>query len=99
MDYHTFKFPLRLALFLLAVSWSINLCGAQSTKPAPEPANSPTAQSAADKAKNANLTPPPGKMRGLTNEMRKAAAIRNADRKARARVRGNSTPGQTGGQQ
>lgn len=97
MDENSFKFPLRLALFLLAVSWTINLCGAQSTKPAPQPANTPAAQSAASKAKN--LTPPPGKMRGLTNEMRKAAAVRNADRKARARVNGNSTSGQTGGQQ
>jgi hypothetical protein len=99
MDNYTFKAPLRLTLLLLAVSLAISVCGAQSTKTAPEPANAPAAQSAAAQANNAQLTPPRGKRRGLTNEMRKAAAIRNADRKAHARASGNSTTNQIGGRQ
>lgn len=97
MDNFVFRFPLRLALLFLTVSLSITLCGAQSTRPAPAPANPPAGQSAAETAYKAKLTPPAGKKRGLTNAMRMAAAIRNADRKAHAPARGSSVSGQTGG--
>jgi hypothetical protein len=51
---------------------------AQTTKPSQPPAQT-TSQTDAKK-----LTPPPGKLRGTTNEMRMAAATRNADRKTQA---------------
>lgn len=94
-----FRVPLRLALVLLTVTVSMNLCAAQSTKPAPAPANAPVGQSAAETAYKAKLTPPPGKRRGLTNAMRMAAAIRNADRKAHSQTKSLTTPSQTGGLQ
>jgi hypothetical protein len=52
----------------------------KKTTQAPPPKSSQTAT----QSKNAKLTPPPGKMRGTTNEMRMAAAIRTADRQAQA---------------
>lgn len=89
---------LRLMLLLLTMSWVMVSIGAQS-KSAPEATNGVTTPANSTKTDNAKLTPPPGKKRGLTNEMRKAAAIRNADRKAGARARGSSSPNQTGGKQ
>ena len=63
---------------------------------APSGANAPAASSKplapgstqADKpgSPKKTLTPPPGKLRGLTNEMRWAAAARNTDRKMHARA-------------
>lgn len=93
-----FRVPLRLALCLFTVSSCCTVCGAQSTQPAPAPANPPAGQSAAETAYKAKLTPPPGKRRGLTNAMRMAAAIRNADRKAHT-AKGAATSSRTGGMQ
>lgn len=62
---------------------------AQSTN-APQTPTQTTAQTA-DKSGKAKLTPPPGKMRGTTNEMRRAAAIRTADRKAQAKMKALNT--------
>jgi hypothetical protein len=71
----------------------------QAPQPASQTANTPaTPPSTADVNKpkpNHKLTPPPGKMRGLTNEMRWAAAIRSSDRKARAKGKINSVANQS----
>lgn len=98
MDNFCFRAPLRLALCLFSVSLTCTVCGAQSTQPAPAPANPPAGQTAAETAYKAKLTPPPGKKRGLTNAMRMAAAIRNADRKAHT-AKGAAAPSRTGGMQ
>ena len=63
---------------------------AQTTKPSQSTAP-PTSQSTAQKDTK-KLTPPPGKLRGVTNEMRMAAAIRTADRKSQAKVKASTTP-------
>jgi hypothetical protein len=78
--------PLRSLLFIASLCLAIAApSGGQNTKPS-NPSTETNAQASAqlDKSK---LTPPPGKMRGTTNEMRKAAAIRTADRKAKAQVK------------
>ena len=84
------KSPWRLAILLAALWGAISVC-AQDGKPAPGTANATASTSAAARAKDKNLTPPPGKMRGLTNEMRWAAATRTADRKAKNHGKGNKT--------
>jgi hypothetical protein len=76
-----------LSLAMLCV---VTLSGsAQSTK-SPQQSAQTNSQNSAEKDKK--LTPPPGKLRGTTNEMRMAAAARTADRKAQAELKKSSAP-------
>jgi hypothetical protein len=90
------KTPMRLALSLMAIGWSAVAGGTQPPKPSPEIPNATDKAAASIQSKNAKLTPPPGKMRGLTNDMRWAAAIRTSDRQTKAHVKGHKSPNQTG---
>ena len=91
------KTPLRLALSLIAVSCSAAASGGtQAPKPSPEIPNATDKVAASIQSKSPKITPPPGKMRGLTNEMRWAAAIRTNDRQSKAQVKGHKSPSQTG---
>jgi len=83
--------PLRLALMFVVVIWSVFTCGAQAPTAAPQAANATAKTIPSTQTKDAKLTPPPGKMRGLTNEMRWAAAIRTADRRAKAHQKGKKS--------
>lgn len=85
------KTPFRFALALLAIAWSAIFGIAQAPKPLPETANATSKPIPSTQTKDAKLTPPLGKMRGLTNEMRWAAAIRTADRRAKAHRKGNKS--------
>jgi hypothetical protein len=76
---------LRVVAMFAVLCYGIIPSIAQSTKAPQTPAQT-TAQTA-DKSDKAKLTPAPGRMRGTTNEMRRAAAIRNADRKAQAKMK------------
>ena len=90
---------LLLSVFLLIISvLAIESVAAQS-KPAPQPANGQATPANSNKPDNAKLTPPPGRMRGLTNEMRKAAAIRNRDRASHPTPNGTHQGNQNGGKQ
>lgn len=80
----------RLAM-ILAIFWGVITVCAQDSKRTPETANTTASTADAAKANGKNQTPPPGKMRGLTNEMRWAAATRTADRKAKNHHKGNKT--------
>ena len=91
------KTPLRLVLSLIAVSCSAAAGGGtQAPKPSPEIPNATDKAAASIQSKNAKLTPPPGKMRGVTNDMRWAAAIRTSDRKSKTQGKGHKSPNQTG---
>ena len=67
---------IRLALVGAALSGGINLAGAQTVNPQTSPAAGVQAPAQSKSAKA------PKKMRGTTNEMRRAAAVRNAERQA-----------------
>ncbi len=70
----------RSVLLLLFAACFVTLAGtAQTASTAKIPAQKPP-QSV---AQSTNAKPVPGKMRGTTMEMRQAAAVRSADRKAR----------------
>ena len=99
MHYISCKTPLRLAFPLVAVSLSVVAGGAQAPKPAPEIPSATAKATASLQSKNTKLTPPPGKMRGLTNEMRWAAAIRTSDRKVQAQAKRGAHGNQGGGKQ
>ena|SRR5690242_9010248 len=87
------------SVFLLIISaLAIESVAAQS-KPAPQPTDGTAKPANSNKPDNAKLTPPPGKMRGLTNEMRKAAAIRNRDRANHPTPNGTPQGKQNGGKQ
>ena len=77
------KAPVGLALFLLVVP-SAMFTLAQAPKPLADIANSTSQAAPAPQASNSKQSPPPGKMRGLTNQMRWAAATRAGDRRAKA---------------
>jgi hypothetical protein len=80
----------RLVLFLAAATLSAVGLAAQDARPAANSANASIPTTAPNpKTKPTNLTPPPGKLRGLTNTMRWEAAKRNADRKAHVRSKGH----------
>jgi hypothetical protein len=70
-----------LPSFLFLAFWG-NTPGTAQTQSNPQA--TPAATQSKAQPRDPKLTPVPGKMRGTTNEMRKAAAIRNADRKAKA---------------
>jgi hypothetical protein len=93
------KTPLRLALPVSAVIWSAIFGVAQAPKPGPDTANATIKTTTPTITRDTRLTPPPGKMRGFTNEMRWAAATRANDRKAHAQVKGGKSPVQKGGKQ
>ena len=78
----------RLLVMVAVLCYGIIPSIAQSTKAPQTPAQ--TAPQTADKSDKAKLTPPPGKMRGTTNEMRRAAAIRTFDRKAQAKMKAST---------
>ena len=85
MKARTFKL-LTLTTLSAAMLWvGSTPSSAQTTKPS-QPAAQTTSQTAAQKDTK-KLTPPPGKLRGTTNEMRTAAAIRTADRKTQAKIK------------
>jgi hypothetical protein len=84
------KSPWRLAI-ILAIFWGVITVCAQDSKRMPATANATASTAPAAQAKGKNQTPPPGKMRGTTNEMRWAAATRTADRKAKAHAKGHKT--------
>ena len=77
------RIPIRHSLLLFALATALWTTGAGAAQTGNQTIK-PAAASTATQSEKAKLTPPPGKMRGTTNEMRKAAAIRNADRKAKA---------------
>jgi hypothetical protein len=83
-----FKTLLRLVAVLAVFCWGIVPSSAQTTR---SPQTAQTTAQEANKSNNAKLTPTPGKMRGTTNEMRMAAAIRTADRKAQAQRKAAAT--------
>jgi hypothetical protein len=90
------KTPLRLALSLMAIGWSVVAGGTQAPKPSPEIPNATDKAAASLQSKNAKLVPPPGKMRGVTNDMRWAAAIRTSDRQSKTQGKGHKSPNQMG---
>jgi hypothetical protein len=84
----TYKLLTRFMLSLAVLCFGITSSSAQTIKasqPLPKAGSQPSAQTDTKK-----LTPPPGKLRGTTNEMRKAAAIRTADRKMQANTKASS---------
>lgn len=83
------KNPWRLAM-ILAIFWGVITVCAQDSRRTPDTANTTASTAAAAKANGKNQTPPPGKMRGLTNGMRWAAAARAADRKTKNHPKGNN---------
>jgi hypothetical protein len=89
---HGFQRALRKSvLFLASVTLSAVALAAQDVKPAPNTGNAPIPTTAPDpRTKPANLTPPPGKMRGLTNPMRWEAAKKTADRKNHSHGKGQA---------
>lgn len=91
-----YKAAMRLALPLLAVSWGPSFGLGQAPSAAPETANATANTTPSTKTKDAKQTPPPGKRRGVTNDMRWAAAIRTADRRAKAHAKGGKSPNMQG---
>lgn len=84
----------RLVLPLVAAVLSVLAAAAQDSKPAVNSVNAPAGASIpsttpALKTTGKPLTPPKGKMRGLTNQMRWEAARRAATRKARGQRQAN----------
>jgi len=90
MKARTFKLLTRTIFSVAVLCLGSISSSAQTTKPS-QPAAQTTSQSAAQKDTK-KLTPPPGKLRGITNEMRMAAAIRTADRKSQAKMKASATP-------
>jgi hypothetical protein len=82
----------RLLLVGAALSGGISLVGAQTTKSPQTPAQTAVQEPA--QSPSANLKPVPGKMRGMTNDMRRAAAVRNADRQAQAKKHAPTSKGE-----
>ena len=86
----------RLSLFVVVTAMCVISAASQDAKPAPNAANTPAGASIPSTTSDLNiatkapLTPPPGRMRGLTNRMRWQAAKRTADRKSHARTRATS---------
>lgn len=79
----------RFALSIAAVALAVIALAAQAPTTVSSSANAPATSSIPTttpnlKTQKTPLTPPPGKMRGVTNAMRWEAAKRTADRKARA---------------
>ena len=89
---------LRIVLHCLASSLALLSVQAQ-TNPAPDNSNGAGTPANSKKQSDPKLTPPQGKMRGLTNEMRKAAAIRNRDRANHPTPNGTPQRNQNGGKQ
>jgi hypothetical protein len=83
MSIRTYRTPMRLWLLLVVTLCFVIIPGSAQTTKAPQTPAQKSSQPSTQ-SKNAKLTPPPGKMRGTTNEMRMAAAIRTADRQAQA---------------
>jgi len=85
-------------LVVLCSSGAMVANGGQAPQP-PQTANSPaTPPNTTDVNKpkpNHKQTPPPGKMRGLTNEMRWSAAIRSSNRKAHSKAKANRIASQS----
>lgn len=81
----------RLVLFFVAAALCSVAAAAQDTKPAPNASNAasgasiPSTTPLLKPSTKAPQTPPPGRLRGVTNNMRWAAAIRTQDRKAHVR--------------
>lgn len=94
------KFLHWFVLFAIAATMSATTLTAQEAKPSQNAAKAPaiaSVPSTAPDAKNDGktpLTPPPGKLRGLTNPMRWEAAKRTAARRAHAHVPATVQPNQ-----
>lgn len=97
----TFRILVRFVLVLAVLCWALSqastiTASAQATKPAPEAtkATATATPTASSNTQAPKLAPPPGKMQGWTTEMRRQAAIRNAERKAQAQraAAANSQP-------
>jgi hypothetical protein len=91
-----------LGLALLAVlssSGAMIANGGQTPQSAKQTASSsvtpPTTTDVNTPKLNHKQTPPPGKMRGLTNEMRWSAAIRSSNRKAHSKGNANRIASQS----
>lgn len=78
---------IRLVLILAALCCAVAQNTAQTTNQ-----SQAHAQKSGQSANKADLTPVPGKMRGMTNDMRRAVAARNADRKANQKKTLATTP-------
>jgi hypothetical protein len=88
MNARTYKLLTRLMLWLAVLCLGITPGSTQTTKASQPPAQ--TTSQASGQSSTKKLTPPPGKLRGTTNEMRMAAAIRTADRKVQANTKAST---------
>jgi hypothetical protein len=96
---HGFRRSLhRFVLFLAAATLGAVGLTAYDAKPIPSSANAsiPTTVPNPKTPKPASLTPPPGKLRGVTNAMRWEAARRTSSRKSHARGKGQVVSPQNG---
>jgi hypothetical protein len=88
MNARTYKLLTRLMLSLAVLCLGITPSSTQTAKGS-QPQAQTTSQPSGQKDTK-KLTPPPGKLRGTTNEMRMAAAIRTADRKVQSNTKAST---------
>jgi hypothetical protein len=92
MKARTFKLLRRTTLSIAMLCLGSISGSAQATKSSQPTA--PTTSQTQVQTDTKKLTPPPGKLRGTTNEMRMAAAARTADRRAQAQKKSAASPTQ-----
>jgi hypothetical protein len=92
MKARTFKLLTRTILAVVTLCLGAISSSAQTPQPS-QPTAPITSQNSAQ-TDTKKLTPPPGKLRGTTNEMRMAAAARTADRRAQAQKKPAASPTQ-----